>query len=412
MAKYKKYDWGIGNLLPEIEEHSLVKLNIIEKYLEAYMRHLTMLPYPRNFKFAVIDGFSGGGLYKDNKGKEILGSPLRVLETIERLKKEITFERENKNFGKINFDIPVYCIEKDKNVFEFLQYTINQRGFGNSANIINGEFEKIYNNIIKELQSKEYKMAVFLLDQYGYIEANIETIRTILNSFYNVEIILTFACDSLIDYLSSSNKNILIKLGLDNDDITHLLDTKKDNDGNRRILQFTLLNSIINKVGTSCYYTPFFIKGSKTHRAYWSLHFSMHPTARNEMVKLHYENHNAFIHYGGGGFDMFGYSTKDKDTLNPFLFAEQDRLDSLELIKTQIQNKVGDYNNKTFETLIQNEINYAPATIETIKESLQEQIYYGDIDIIDPKTNKRVKNYKNIKSEYIIKDNKQKRFNF
>ena len=138
----------------------------------------------------------------------------------------------------------------------------------------------------------------------------------------------------------------------------------------------------------------------------------MHPTARNEMVKLHYENHNAFIHYGGGGFDMFGYSTKDKDTLNPFLFAEQDRLDSLELIKTQIQNKVGDYNNKTFETLIQNEINYTPATIETIKESLQEQIYYGDIDIIDPKTNKRVKNYKNIKSEYIIKDNKQKRFNF
>lgn len=109
---------------------------------------------------------------------------------------------------------------------------------------------------------------------------------------------------------------------------------------------------------------------------------------------------------------MFGYSTKDKDTLNPFLFAEQDRLDSLELIKTQIQNKVGDYNNKTFETLIQNEINYTPATIETIKESLQEQIYYGDIDIIDPKTNKRVKNYKNIKSEYIIKDNKQKRFNF
>lgn len=33
MAKDKKYDWGIGNPLPKIEEHSLVKLNIIEKYL-------------------------------------------------------------------------------------------------------------------------------------------------------------------------------------------------------------------------------------------------------------------------------------------------------------------------------------------------------------------------------------------
>lgn len=411
MAKDKKYDWAIGNSLPEIEEHSLVKLNIIEKYLEAYMRHLTILPYSRNLKFAIIDGFSGGGLYKDIKGQEILGSPLRVLETVERLKKEITFERENKNFGKIDFDIPVYCIEKDKKVFEFLKYTINERGFGNSANIINGEFEKIYNNIIRELQNRKYQRAIFLLDQYGYIEANIETIKNILNSFYNAEIILTFACDSLIDYLSSSNKSILIKLGLDNDDITHLLDTKKDNDGNRRILQYTLLKSIINKVG-ACYYTPFFVKGSKTHRAYWLLHFSIHPIARNEMVKLHYKNHNAFIHYGGAGLDMFGYSTKDKGTLNPFLFAEQDRLGSLEAIKTQIQNKVGSYNNKTFETLIQSEINYTPATIDTICKSLEEQICYGDIDIINPKTNKKVRSYKNIKLDYIIKDNKQKRFNF
>lgn len=109
---------------------------------------------------------------------------------------------------------------------------------------------------------------------------------------------------------------------------------------------------------------------------------------------------------------MFGYSTKDKDTLNPFLFAEQDRLDSLEAIKTQIQNKVGSYNNKTFETLIQSEINYTPATIDTICKSLEEQICYGDIDIINPKTNKKVRSYKNIKLDYIIKDNKQKRFNF
>lgn len=81
------------------------------------MRHLTILPYSRNLKFAIIDGFSGGGLYKDIKGQEILGSPLRVLETVERLKKEITFERENKNFGKINFDIPIIALKKTK---EFL----------------------------------------------------------------------------------------------------------------------------------------------------------------------------------------------------------------------------------------------------------------------------------------------------
>lgn len=125
----------------------------------------------------------------------------------------------------------------------------------------------------------------------------------------------------MIDYLSLKNEKAYLNLGLDKRQIEHLLDTKQDNDENRKILQFNLLESIVNKIG-ACYYTSFFIKRKETHRAYWLLHFSKHPTARNEMVKLHYENHNFFIHYGGKGLDMFGYSTKDLETLNPFLFTE------------------------------------------------------------------------------------------
>lgn len=90
---------------------------------------------------------------------------------------------------------------------------------------------------------------------------------------------------------------------------------------------------------------------------------------------------------------MFGYSTQDKYTLKPFLFTEEDRLKGLQRIKEQIQNKVKKYNNQTFDTLIQNEINNTPATIETIQESLKEQLHYGDIEIIDPKTNKKIKKY-------------------
>ena len=130
------------------------------------------------------------------------------------------------------------------------------------------------------------------------------------------------------------------------------------------------------------------------------------------MVKLHYENYNSFIHYGGEGLDMFGYSTQDKYTLKPFLFTEEDKIKGLELIKKQIQSKVKKYDNQTFDTLIQNEINNTPATIETIQESLKEQLYYGDIEIINPKTNKKIKKYTDIKLKYIIKDTKQQRFEF
>lgn len=411
MAKKEKYIWDIGSPLPIIEDHSLVKLEIIEKYLEAYIRHLTILPVTSSLKCAIVDGFSGGGLYKNINGQEILGSPLRILDTIERLKKEIAFERENKKFKQIDFDIPIYCIEKNVATFNFLQQTLIDRGLNHLAQIVNGEFEKVYSSIIQKLRDKKYKKAIFLLDQYGYTDATINTIKSILGSFPNAEIILTFACDSLIDYLSSKNQKILIGLGLDKYDIEHLLDTKQDNSGNRQILQFTLLQIIIGKIG-ACYYTPFFVQGKETHRAYWLLHFSNHPIARNEMVKLHYENHNSFIHYGGEGLDMFGYSTKDKYTLKPFLFTEKDRLKGLELIKNQIQNKIKNYDNKTFITLIKNEINKTPATIETIYESLKEQLHYGDIEIINPKTSKKIKNPKNIKLDYIIKDTKQQRFKF
>lgn len=411
MAKTEKYIWNIGSPLPIIEDHSLVKLEIIEKYLEAYIQHLTILPVTSSLKCAIVDGFSGGGLYKNISGQEILGSPLRILDTIERLKKEIAFERENKKFKQIDFDISIYCIEKNAATFNFLQQTLTDRGLNHLAQIVNGEFEKVYSSIIQKLRDKKYKKAIFLLDQYGYTDATINTIKSILGGFVNAEIILTFACDSLIDYLTIKNKLALLKLGLDNYDIEKLLDTKQDNDDNRKILQFRLLKSIIDKVG-ACYYTPFFVQGQKTHRAYWLLHFSNHPIARNEMLKLHYKNHNSFIHYGGEGLDMFGYSTKNKNTM--FLFTEEDRIRGLNLIKKQIQNKIIDYDNKTFGTLIQNEINNTPATIETIRESLKDQLYYGDIEIIDIKAKKKINNPKNIKLEHLIKipKYKQQRFKF
>ena len=235
--------------------------------MEAYIRHLTILPVTNKLKFSIVDGFSGGGLYKSLERQEILGSPLRIIEAIERLKRVIAFERENNKIRQIDFDVPVYCIEKNIATFKFLKRTLSQRELNHLVQTINGEFEKVYTNIIKELQNKKYQKAIFLLDQYGYAEANINSVKYILNSFKNAEIILTFACDNLIDYLSIKNKTALLNLGLDNCDIEHLLDTKQDNDDNRKILQFILLKSIINKVG-ACYYTPFFIQGKKTHKAY------------------------------------------------------------------------------------------------------------------------------------------------
>ena len=410
MAKDKKYDWGIGKPPPLIENHSLVKLDIVEKYLETYIRHLTLYPYTTKLKFAIVDGFCGGGLYEDSKKNEVYGSPFRILNTIKNLPTIINIEREGQKLGKIHFDINVVLIEKDIETYKFLMQNIKNRDLNAvQPKIYNTSFQKSYLKVINDLKTQKYNKAIFILDQYGYSDANISTIRNILSSFNKAEIILTFACDSLIDYLSEKNITALSNLGLDMCNIEYLLDTKQEDDRNRNALRAALLSGIIQQVG-ACFYTPFFIKGAQTHRAYWLLHFSNHPIARNEMVKLHYELHNSFIHYGGSGLDMFGYSTKDAETLNPFLFAQEDKNKSLKCIESQIDEKVAKHSGKTFGELIKSEINHTP--IEVIQESLKEYLLYGDIEIINPKTNKLVKNHKIIKLDHLIKRPKQQRFKF
>lgn len=410
MGKVKKYNWEINKELPIIEEHSIVKLQILEGYLRAYMEKLCLIPYPTKLRFAVIDGFSGGGLYQDIKQNEILGSPLRILETIEAMQKEIIFKREYENKGKITFEIPIYLIEKDKSTFQFLSHTLKTRNHFGNIFPIQGSFEKVYDYISNELKKQKYSRAIFILDQYGYNDAKLKIIRRILKDFEKAEIILTFACDSLIDYLSKSNQKALLNLGLSSDNIEYLLDTKKDDDKNRKNISDTLLTSIVKNAG-ACFYTPFFVKGEKTHRGYWLLHFSNHPIARDEMVKLHYKYQNDFIHYGGKGLDMFGFSTKEQKTLDPFLFTEKDRERSLQIIEQQIPEKIKKYDGKTFGDFIEDEINQTPATIEIIQTALNEAIYYGDIEFLNKK-GKKVKRSKNIKLEDHIKISKQMRLKF
>jgi three-Cys-motif partner protein len=66
-----------------------------------------------------------------------------------------------------------------------------------------GEFEKEYKNIIKQIQQKynENVRAIFILDQYGYTDAPFSVIRDIFRRLPKSEIILTMAVDHLIDYI-------------------------------------------------------------------------------------------------------------------------------------------------------------------------------------------------------------------
>ncbi|NIE81424.1 three-Cys-motif partner protein TcmP [Asaia sp. As-1742] len=77
VAKKDKYPWSNG---APIDDHTRTKHNILRQYLACYFDVRLANPQIREFKFAIIDGFSGGGRYETGEP----GSPLIILEEIRR----------------------------------------------------------------------------------------------------------------------------------------------------------------------------------------------------------------------------------------------------------------------------------------------------------------------------------------
>src|SRR5262249_53577926 len=150
---------------------------------------------------------------------------------------------------------------------------------------------------------------IFLLDQYGYSEVNLDTLRKIFRCLPYAEVILTFAVDAMINYMNETPQYIKVteKLGLEIDVVPNLLQYKHQR-GWRLIIQSKLYRALMRHLYIpGLFTTNFFVKSSESSRAYWILHLSFHPRARNEMVILHWKLQNHFVHDGNSGFNMLMY---------------------------------------------------------------------------------------------------------
>ena len=76
MADFK---WHPDEPPPLIEEHSKAKLDVLRSYLHAYFDRLSVRLARDEFKLDLIDGFAGGGTFRDNTGI-VSGTPLIMLE--------------------------------------------------------------------------------------------------------------------------------------------------------------------------------------------------------------------------------------------------------------------------------------------------------------------------------------------
>jgi len=307
-------------------------------------------------------------------------------------------EAQKRRTKPFHLDVQYIFVEKDGNALAHLRQVLIERGHGplidDRIHLIHGEFVDNSGRIMESVRGRgRANRAIFMLDQFGYTDAPLPTIREILSKLENAEVILTFATDSLIDYLSTdeASQAILKKTGLSISP-TDIATAKQERDW-RRAIQYSLHRQIPAQTGAK-YYTPFFIRSQDAHRDFWLIHLSGHYRARDVMVGLHWQESTSFAHYGGPGLGMLGYNQRQDPkrtrqlTLPGFFFDQTARVASHELLSEQLPGQLAKHRDGIpFADLFSSVTNDCPVTADIMREILSDLARSGVIRVKDKSGN-------------------------
>ncbi|WP_426609399.1 three-Cys-motif partner protein TcmP [Bradyrhizobium sp. McL0616] len=390
-----QYEWKVGQPLPILGPHSFAKHDIFDQYVGIYIERLTRTPSQTVLNLTIVDGFCGGGVYRRGT-EEVEGSPLRLLTAIEVAERLLSAARTKGFTVKADF----FFIDENPHHVAFLRDVLEKRGYGprlgHDIFIRESSFESACPDVIAHIQRKgTAHRSLFFLDQYGWSDVRLETIRLILGALKNPEILLTFAVDALIDFLSvkTAETQALLNIELDREDVRDLLNLR-GGEGWRYLIQNGLYRHIQGRTG-SRFYTPFFIHSVESHRSYWLLHLSNHRQARDEMGKLHWKLNNHFQHHGGAGFHALGFDpSKDlRQELLTFMFDDSAMKRSEAAVLEQLPRMIHAANRDGGELLVEQlfagNCNDTPVTSEILARQLVLLRDEGELLIVAPDGSKK-----------------------
>ena len=198
------FKWHPNDDPPEIKSHSKAKLSVLRSYLRAYFDRLNVNPGREEFKLDLVDGFAGGGTFLSN-GEIVSGSPLIMLEETESASQRLNQDRNH----PLKFDCKYYFVDVERAHIDHLRKVLNERGhpFDDDTIVLrNNTFEEEADSIISEISRRQPRAgrAIFLLDQTGFSQVELELVARIQRELPGAEVILTFAADALVNHLAET----------------------------------------------------------------------------------------------------------------------------------------------------------------------------------------------------------------
>ena len=379
------FRWHPNGKPPPILPHSKAKLEVLRRYLQAYFDRLNTNRSREEFKLDLIDGFAGGGTFRDGNTL-ISGSPLIMLEETKKAEEQL-----NQNRPKpLHIDCKFYFVEKEKAHTDHLQKTLKERGYsvdGEHIVVRNGLFEDEIEGILNSIRQRQPRAgrSIFLLDQTGFMHVKWNLISRIFEELAAAEVILTFAVDALIRFRKEKQNIDYLKreLQISDSKINELIQSENER-GSKALIQRALREPIRARSGAN-FDTPFFICPAQSRRALWFLHLSRHPTARNVMMQQHWEIYNTFEHYGSGGLDMLGTDALKDPDASLFRFMNHDKLQMVEELLDSLPKELfilASAQPLTVDAFRYSISNRTAATFEHLNQVLVELYKAGEVEIL------------------------------
>lgn len=402
----RTHQWG-ADKAPTLRDHSEAKHEILSEYINRYLSIVCQSRKVEKFNITLIDGFSGGGIYRDNKK----GSPLIMIDAVTEAIYQINLNREK----HVQICPHYFFVERDpQNYDSLLRALASYQADRSVISPINGDFNAHLTSIADHIKSRNPRDgggAIFFLDQDGYSDVHIHTLQRIRNDLPKSEIIININVSWLIDFIEDSDRfrNTINHMGLGDyiniDEIIHLKYNTKDS----RYLIEAKLSIALKKAAGFPFFRPFFIEPEDNHRGYWLLHLSPHYRAHNAMSEVIWKKGNYMRHYGGDGAKIFDLAYKGciNDTPNLFgeTFNDQSKEEHLNGLVRDIPELIWNSESTRINSLIETTCNNTAASIDMYFESLSRIRDQGDLIVLGKSGGKKRGN--SINPTDIIVPNKQ-----
>ena len=395
-SEHKNFFWERweAGVLPELEDHSDKKLDLLRDYLVLYLEIVMKGTAGKEEQFVtLIDGFAGGGLYKDDR----TGSPIAILEAVQEAEVRINSGREKKT--RIT---PIcYFIEKDPKAFACLEATLRLKGYGDrigrTIHLRQDSFESAAPSIIADINSRHTRggnRTIFFLDQCGYTEISALAIRNIFEKLHRrPEFIVNFAISWLTDFMSEKTKSQMSKsiqkLGLgDFVNLSEMMGLRNTLGGHWEHAVEAHIGEGFHKATGISYFSPFYIEPGGNHRGYWLVHLADSARARSAMMEIHWSKANRSKHYGHIGYDMLSYKPNRDQTMfiEGMSFNDESRLKCENALLDEIPRMISKSSPRgiTYGSFINCVSNKVIATAPMLNDAVLKLCENNDFELTSP----------------------------